>query len=250
MPFRVSFMKTVYWDFWTVVDVIIDAAFFVDIVVNFLSTYLNSLGHHVTNPRKIFTKYLTSWFLFDLVACFPLDLIEYYAVGDTEEKPVKYNSLMRLLRLPRLYKILRIIRLMKAFKIGKDNSFLERLQDFLSLNSRIIKLTTFTFSMFFVVHIIACFWHFVARLDNYDPETWVARKDLRDETVDRLYLISIYWAYTTITTVGYGDISARTDIEMMMGILTMVIGVFFYSYTIGSLASFLGSLDTIDTLTA
>lgn len=65
-------------------DVIIDIAFFVDIIVNFLSTYLNGLGLHVTRPKKIIWKYLTSWFLFDLMACFPLDLIEYYMDNDQE----------------------------------------------------------------------------------------------------------------------------------------------------------------------
>lgn len=57
------------------------------------------------------------------------------------------------------------------------------------------------------------------------------------------YLIGIYFTVTTITTVGYGDISADTTGERIMCIILMLIGVVSYSYAIGSLSSLLTSLD-------
>ena len=41
----------------------------------------------------------------------------------------------------------------------------------------------------------------------------------------RRYFTSVYWAFTTITTVGYGDIHAYNMWEMAVSILSMVIGV-------------------------
>lgn len=58
----------------------------------------------------------------------------------------------------------------------------------------------------------------------------------------------MYWAFTTVTTVGYGDILARTDLELIMAIIWMILGVGFYSFTIGSLSSMLGVIDSRDTI--
>lgn len=45
-------------------------------------------------------------------------------------------------------------------------------------------------------------------------------------------------------TVGYGDISAENNIERIFSIIWMTIGVLFYSFTIGTLTSVLGRIDT------
>ena len=56
-------------------------------------------------------------------------------------------------------------------------------------------------------------------------------------------MTSFYWTVTTITTVGYGDFSAFNTEERLFCSIIMIIGVFLYSYTIGSLSSLLSSLD-------
>jgi len=58
-----------------------------------------------------------------------------------------------------------------------------------------------------------------------------------DEEQDHLYLTSIYFTVTTITTVGYGDISGNTKVEKVFCILIMVIGVIAFSFASGTLAS-------------
>jgi hyperpolarization activated cyclic nucleotide-gated potassium channel 2 len=42
--------------------------------------------------------------------------------------------------------------------------------------------------------------------------------DLIDEPWTVRYINSIYWAVTTMITVGYGDISPQTPIERLFGI--------------------------------
>jgi hyperpolarization activated cyclic nucleotide-gated potassium channel 1 len=67
-----------------------------------------------------------------------------------------------------------------------------------------------------------------------------------------LYLISIYWAVATISTVGFGDIHAYNErtiinnniVEMILSIFWMIFGVGFYSFTVSSLSALLGTLDT------
>jgi hypothetical protein len=66
-----------------------------------------------------------------------------------------------------------------------------------------------------------------------------------DQTIWELYLTACYWTITTITTVGYGDIDAgNNNEERLYTAFVMIIGVFLYSYTIGSLSTLLANLDS------
>jgi len=47
-------------------------------------------------------------------------------------------------------------------------------------------------------------------------------------------MASLYFAITTITTVGYGDITAQTKTEMMMCIIFMICAGAIFSFSIGN----------------
>lgn len=53
-----------------------------------------------------------------------------------------------------------------------------------------------------------------------------------DDTVDIQYMYSLYWAFATMTTVGYGDVSATNTSERKLSILLMVLGVTIFGYTL------------------
>lgn len=76
----------------------------------------------------------------------------------------------------------------------------------------------------------------------------MVRREILDAEVGTQYLHSIYWAFTTLTTVGYGDISAYTNLEMAFTIFWMMFGVGFYSFTIGTLSAFLSAIDTRESM--
>ena len=102
--------------------------------------------------------------------------------------------------------------------------------------------------MVICVHVVGCFWYFVARMMDFETDTWVVRGDFQDKDTGAKYIAAIYWAITTAATVGYGDIVPVTQIEIFLAICWMVVGVGFYSFTVGSLSSFLTSIDTRDSL--
>ena len=54
-----------------------------------------------------------------------------------------------------------------------------------------------------------------------------------------VYLTSFYYTITTITTVGYGDISASTFLEKIVSIFIMCCGVIGFSFASGLLTSFI-----------
>ena len=50
-------------------------------------------------------------------------------------------------------------------------------------------------------------------------------------------MASLYWAVSTTTTVGYGDIRAHTNFEKIYACIIMIIGVVSYAYVITAAAS-------------
>lgn len=118
------------------------------------------------------------------------------------------------------------------------------MQDLLNLNSTTVRVLKFFFTVIICVHIMGCFWYFVAKIYKFGPGTWVYELELTDLSEYELYLTSIYWAVATICTVGFGDIHAYNDTERIVCIFWMFFGVGFYSFTVGSLSSLLGALDT------
>ena len=160
--------------------------------------------------------------------------------GSSKTRSVK---LLRLTRLPRLYRLLRILRLFKMLRLFKYNRTFKKVFDTVKMNAGIMKMITVTFTVFFFVHLVGCFWFLQAKLDDFNYDTWVVRLNYIDKAPSDQYLASIYWALQTLTTVGFGDINARTIPEKLIAILWMIFGVGFYSFTIGNLSQIIASID-------
>ena len=71
--------------------------------------------------------------------------------------------------------------------------------------------------------------------------TWMEGR--QDMYSSEIYALSFYWTITTITTVGYGDISGSNTTEWVFCSIMMVIGVISFSYANGTLASILANYD-------
>ena len=59
-----------------------------------------------------------------------------------------------------------------------------------------------------------------------------------------MYTTGLYWTVTTITTVGYGDISATNTAERIVASIIMIIGVIAFSFSTGSLSSIIQNVDS------
>lgn len=63
------------------VDVIKMFLSFSDIVFNFRTTYVSKSGQVIFDARQICIHYLTTWFIIDLVAALPFDLLYAFKVS-------------------------------------------------------------------------------------------------------------------------------------------------------------------------
>lgn len=239
MPFRVAFMENVYWDAWTLLETAMDFLFIFDILINLVSSYPTSEGQYEIRLRTIIWKYGKSWMFLDIFASIPFALIE-ASEDSAKDYGGNYNDVLRLIRLPRLYRLLRVSKLLKVIS-GK---FFEKLQDWLGINTPKAKLYVFVITVSVIIHVVACFWYYAAKLQGYGPESWVVSYGILDKGNGTKYLCAVYWAVTTLGTIGYGDITPQNDLERLVAIFWMLFGVGFYTYTIGSLSSLISSIDS------
>ena len=107
----------------------------------------------------------------------------------------------------------------------------------------IVRLFKFAFTVIILVHLIACFWYYVAVFEDLNDDTWVTMYGIKDSDKLYKYIASLYWVFTTLTTVGFGDILPGTISEKIFAICWMTFGVAFYSYTIGSLSTIMANMD-------
>jgi Ion channel len=102
---------------------------------------------------------------------------------------------------------------------------------------------------------------FTAKYNETSTLNWIYDKDLLDATNFELYITSFYFTVTTIVTVGYGDITAKTINkinllhiilkiayknlgEKIVAIFLMLIGVIAFSFGTGALSSIIASYDS------
>lgn len=65
--------------------------FIIDIVINFRTTYVNMNDEVVSHPGKIAIHYFKGWFLIDMVAAIPFDLLIFRSGSDEVRYTLSYT---------------------------------------------------------------------------------------------------------------------------------------------------------------
>ena len=118
------------------------------------------------------------------------------------------------------------MKLIRLVRIAKEKSkIFKYATDILKLNEGLARLLFFCIVSFMVIHVLSCLWIFFAGFSDDNKGTWMDDDEVRQMGEGEIYLYSVYFTVTTITTVGYGDMSAGNNSERIYCVIVMMIGV-------------------------
>ena len=129
-------------------------------------------------------------------------------------------------------KIVRIIRLVRS-----KGKYMEMITTYMKIRPSIERIFATFIISFIVFHVIACIWYLIAIFDPTNKSSWVYRLGYLDKSTWDKYVACFYWTIQTVVTVGYGDFPAITEAEKIVACLWMFVGVFVYSFLIGSIST-------------
>uniref|UniRef100_A0A8C1SEQ5 Voltage-gated delayed rectifier potassium channel KCNH4 n=1 Tax=Cyprinus carpio TaxID=7962 RepID=A0A8C1SEQ5_CYPCA len=210
-------------------DIAVEMLFILDIILNFRTTYVGPAGQVVYEARSICLHYCTTWFILDLIAALPFDLLYLFNISVT--------SLVHLLKTVRLLRLLRL---------------LQKLDGYSQYSAVVLTLLMSVFAL--LAHWLACVWYVIGRkeLASNDPLTWdigwLQELGKRLETpytngtvggpsLRSAYIASLYFTLSSLTSVGFGNVCANTDAEKIFSICTMLIGALMHAVVFGNVTA-------------
>ena len=223
---------------------VIDVLFLIDIMVTFNTAFYDDDNDLIDQRCTIAQSYLLGWFSIDLVAIIPFEVL--LKVVQSQGSGEDLNPLIRIARFGKLYKLVKLIRLVRMLKIMKvmknKNHVVKKLNKLMDLDLGFERLFFIFLIILMIIHISACLWIILATMttdnDTNYSGTWLASfyaDGMKDPK--QLYKVAFYWATTTITTVGYGDISGTNNTERVFCAIIMLFGVIAFSFANGSMTS-------------
>ncbi|OQR86806.1 Voltage-gated Ion Channel (VIC) Superfamily [Achlya hypogyna] len=183
VPFAVGFEPDLRGSSWELLNLVIDAIFFVDVLINFNVAYYqqdasdeqrtltlkysNSVGakdkYLVRNRLRIAAHYAQGWLLLDLLAAIPIDWVEVY--GSLSTADIHNAGLLKIVRLPRLVGIFRLFKVLKAD--GPLWGWLDYSKS--SIGFRLLRLILI---VMYMDHICTCVWYPIASAPGGWGETY------------------------------------------------------------------------------
>ena len=201
----------------TVVDALIDFLFFIDIIIMFRTTYLDSYtGEEIIEPRRIAWNYLKGRFWFDLLATIPIDLITTLSNSNSASE-LKLFGILKLIRITRLNRLIQFLNAKADVKL-------------------ILKLIKLIFYLSIYFHFLACLWFYIVN----QKKQWIPPLDYIYITTtffqqgnNYKYWMSLYHAILIETS---NDIGPRFEtIQVAFCAIIILIGAIVNAYIFGSI---------------
>ncbi|XP_021963414.1 potassium voltage-gated channel subfamily H member 8 isoform X2 [Folsomia candida] len=211
----------------SVPDVVVEVLFIIDILFHFRTTIVNNKGEVVSNPTAIAISYAKGWFLLDLLAALPFDLL--FAANIV--KDVTGESQMHLLKLTRLIRLARLLQKMDRYS---------------QFSAAILTLLMLSFTL--AAHWLACIWYVIASIEvEHNGPDWTigwmhALAEKLEVNVTQIsnadkYVTALYFTCSSLTSVGFGNVAANTLPEKTFSIIVMLIGALMHAMVFGNVTA-------------
>ncbi|CAG03757.1 unnamed protein product, partial [Tetraodon nigroviridis] len=243
VPYNVSFKTKQNNIVWLVLDSVVDVIFLVDIVLNFHTTFVGPGGEVISDPKLIRMNYLKTWFVIDLLSCLPYDIIN--AFENVDEVDVGAELIwVQLLFVSGHQQPVQLPEGGPPVRLGR---VARKLDHYLEYGAAVLVLLVCVFGL--VAHWLACIWwvqhrrlrgHRRGHQHHQDgqlvyqlaisigsPYRYNASGSGQWEGgpgKDSLYITSLYFTMTSLTTIGFGNIAPSTDGEKIFSVAMMMVG--------------------------
>ncbi|OMJ82855.1 hypothetical protein SteCoe_16323 [Stentor coeruleus] len=211
-----------------VYDTIMQIFFLFDFICNFFTSYTSGRNKIIVDPNSISTKYIRTWFIFDLLALIPFRVFEWPSVEF-------FFRLSRIIKLGKCFKILQTLEklLIKFFNRFYQNSHVVKV-----VVRSVFNLIKVLCMMYFTIYFIACCFIRLYMLESPNFED----KNFPGATNGKIMLRTSYFISTTVVGVGYGDLLASNSSEMIAVIFIILIGAMYYTVLAGAFNSVISNI--------
>ena len=234
VPFRLAYSVEANGWKW-VFENIVTVLFLADCFCTFNTAAMTEDGQWIVHRPAIAAYYLKGWFWIDFPSSIPVELISYAMHNERHAGAGLTPQLLRVLRL------LRIVRLLKVLEVYR---YISTIEIKLNINLRALNLLKLLVTLMYVTHLLGCGWHAVGTSAGKTSETtWLDFYDIADAPLHTKYLCSVYWAFTTLSTVGYGDIVPVNDMERWYTLVAEAVGALLFGYLLSIISDLVGTVD-------
>lgn len=242
LPMRIAF-ELPATDFLFHLDIVIDVMFIFDIILNF-NTGFYQRGQLVMKRELIVKDYLQMWFWIDLVSSTPytwlLALSQGIGLREIEADDNLSGALANTPQLLKLLKIAKLLKMLKLLRVVKVKRILMKFEEYIVTDSMALVATfvNITTKIVIIAHYMGCFFYYFGMDDlRANNKGWLVEKQLIDEDFPTKYITSLYWAFTTMSAVGYGEIVPATKDERTYAMAAMIMSCGIFAYTVNSIGN-------------
>lgn len=222
---------------WFIMNTCVSAVWTLDIILQFRISRERRDGRASYDACQIAIHYLSGWFVIDVIATVPWDLLLFVGGGSHGGALItRAPKVARILRIPRIVKVSRFYRLWRTW----HPTALARIK------FSWLRTVGSVFVVLIVVHWMACGFYLLHEVQGDSENSWVTKlDDIQSDSawrLEQLYVATLYWSVMTLTTIGYGDIAPENTGERIYTICTMFVGAILFSFILSEIAALLDTM--------
>lgn len=250
IPFRAIycfFEPTTTDIMWISLNLFVDILFIIECYLRYNFLLFSKNGKIITDKERIKLEYKRNGMWIDVIANSPLSILA-IGLGWKSLYTLRLIHLLRVLRLPSYFERIEGYLIIKLqFRIGAASKLLARV-----------------FLLYLLaIHFFSCAWFAIHRFLEHEMQytwattdcpggqifategclsSWIEESNSHDICHDGLiakcYVRSFYFVLTTMSSVGYGDISPVTELETIFQNIVVLTGACFFAGIIGAFGEY------------